>query len=71
MESAVEVSGLGEGNPSSFEQNINVDAKGGWPTFAGKIVLKVLQFATAVLPARILGANQLGNTEYLSAEHGS
>jgi O-antigen/teichoic acid export membrane protein len=45
---------------SSFEQNINVVAKGGGITFAGKLFLNVLRFATAVLLARILGADQLG-----------
>ncbi len=60
MDSTVEVSSLGEGKASSFEQNINIVAKGGGITFAGKLFLNVLRFATAVLLARILGADQLG-----------
>lgn len=51
---------LGEPRASSFEQNINVVAKGGGITFVGKLFLNVLRFATALLLARILGADQLG-----------
>lgn len=60
MDSAAGVGNLGEKKVSKFEQNINVVAKGGGITFAGKLFLNVLRFATAVLLARILGADQLG-----------
>ncbi len=45
---------------SNFEQNLNVVAKGGGITFAGKLFLNVIRFAAALLLARLLGAEQLG-----------
>lgn len=60
MDSVVGVGNLGETKVSNFEQNINVVAKGGGITFAGKLFLNVLRFGTALLLARILGADQLG-----------
>lgn len=60
MDKIVEVEKPGKPKVSNFEQNINVVAKGGGITFAGKLFLNVLRFATALLLARILGADQLG-----------
>lgn len=60
MDNVVGVRNLGEPKVSNFEQNINVVAKGGGITFVGKLFLNVLRFATALLLARILGADQLG-----------
>jgi len=60
MESVVGAEKLGGPRASSFEKNVNVVAKGGGVTFAGKLFLNVLRFVTALLLARILGADQLG-----------
>lgn len=60
MNSVVGTGNLGKSKVSNFEQNINIVAKGGGVTFAGKLFLNVLRFATALLLARILGADQLG-----------
>jgi O-antigen/teichoic acid export membrane protein len=51
---------IGETRVSTYEKNVTEVAKGGGITFAGKIFLNVIRFGTAVLLARILGANQLG-----------
>jgi O-antigen/teichoic acid export membrane protein len=60
LNSVVGVGKIGEPKASNFEQNMNVVAKGGGVTFAGKLFLNVLRFVTAILLARILGADQLG-----------
>ncbi len=46
--------------PSTFERNILVVAKGGGITYAGKLILAGSRFVTAVLLARLLGAEQYG-----------
>ena len=51
---------LGKAKVSNFEKNISVVVKGGGITFGGKLFLNVIRFGTAVLLARILGADQLG-----------
>jgi len=60
LNSTVGAGSLGESKAPNFEQNINVVAKGGGITFGGKLFHNVLRFATALLLARILGADQLG-----------
>ena len=60
LESAAGVGNLGTAKASNFERNINTVAKGGGITFAGKLFLNVLRFVTALLLARILGADELG-----------
>jgi O-antigen/teichoic acid export membrane protein len=60
MSSVISTGKLGEPKVSNFEQNIKIVAKGGGVTFAGKLFLNVLRFVTALLLARILGADQLG-----------
>jgi O-antigen/teichoic acid export membrane protein len=49
-----------EPEASSFEQNIRVVASGGGVTFTGKLFTNVLRLATAILLARVLGADELG-----------
>jgi O-antigen/teichoic acid export membrane protein len=44
----------------AFEHNIFFVAKGGGVTFAGKMFLAAVRFVTAVLLARLLGAEQFG-----------
>jgi O-antigen/teichoic acid export membrane protein len=51
---------VSEPKASTFEQNINVVASGGGVTFSGKLFTNVLRLGTAILLARILGADELG-----------
>jgi O-antigen/teichoic acid export membrane protein len=60
LNSVVGAEKIGEAKASNFEKNIDIVAKGGGITFAGKLFINVLRFATAILLARILGADQLG-----------
>lgn len=60
MEAVVAAGELRGARGSTFKQNIDVVAKGGGVTFTGKLFTNVLRLATAILLARILGADQMG-----------
>jgi O-antigen/teichoic acid export membrane protein len=47
-------------SPSTFRVNMSAVAKGGGYVFTGKLFLDVVRFVTAILLARLLGAEQYG-----------
>lgn len=60
IEAVADSGDVPEPKASTFEQNISVVAGGGGVTFSGKLFTNVLRLGTAILLARILGADELG-----------
>ncbi len=60
IEEPVQVSPVGRAKKAGFEHNILFVAEGGGVTFGGKMVLSVVRLVTAIILARLLGADQYG-----------